>query len=47
VAEDEVVLVVSEASGGRGGETASFLYRGQVPEEGQEIDRWLTGGTAS
>jgi hypothetical protein len=41
VPEDEVykvVLVVSEARGGRGVETASFLYRGQVPEEGQEID---------
>jgi hypothetical protein len=41
VAEDEaykVVLVVSEARGGRGVEAASFLYRGQVPEEGEEID---------
>ncbi len=36
--EYKVVLVVSEARGGRGVETSSFLYRGQVPEEGQEID---------
>lgn len=41
VVEDEVykvVLVVSEARGSRGVEATSFLYHGQVPEEGQEID---------
>ena len=41
LAEDQVykvVLVVSEARGARGVEATSFLYHGQVPEEGQEID---------
>jgi hypothetical protein len=38
MAEDEVYRVMLVVSDGPGVDAVRFLYRGQLPEEGQEID---------